>query len=135
MNKDRLIRLAALLLRNATNKKGVKFDLQDWGSSTDGHKKLDCGTTACAVGLACISGEFEKDGLTINMDLAIENNVINPRYKENWGWSAVIDFFSIDSPTAEKLFMSSKYPQGQRKGAAGEIAVANRILETVMNAP
>jgi hypothetical protein len=61
MNKRRLLKLADLLVANAHNSKGMRFDLDHWGVFR-GHKrprKLDCQTTGCALGLAAMSGAFK----------------------------------------------------------------------------
>jgi len=66
MNKRRLLKLADLLEADAKNKKGVKFDLGTWGNLNEGtpeEEVISCGTTACAAGLAAMSGAFKKEGL------------------------------------------------------------------------
>ena len=69
MQKRRLLKLAAMLQADAKNKKGIQFDIGTVGRPStdiftpfDASKPipLDCGTTACAMGLAVISGEFKK---------------------------------------------------------------------------
>ena len=62
--RGRLGRLEKLLRKNAKNSKGLKFDMGEWGQSEGKEPGLHCGTTACAMGLAAISGEFKKEGLT-----------------------------------------------------------------------
>lgn len=145
MNKRRLLKLADLLEADAKNKKGVKFDLGTWAAPAESsflnrsfEKKesavaVDCGTSACAVGLACISGAFKRSGLTYG-------------YKRNWsgsGWHlmpkfegrtqfpAVQRFFDINKPEAFFLFSGDKYPHGKQEGAIGELYVAKRIRDFV----
>ena len=65
MNKRRLLKLADLLEADAENKTGVQFDLKGWGHSHDDDTPVavSCGTTACAMGLAVLSGAFADAGL------------------------------------------------------------------------
>lgn len=69
--RRRLAKLADVLEANARNKKGAKFDLGDiaslkWTYDAVDKKapvKMDCGTTGCAIGLACVSRAFK--GLSV----------------------------------------------------------------------
>src|SRR5580704_5650057 len=63
MNKRRLLKLADLLEADAKNKKGIQFDYHHWGSVGNREEPLSCGTSACALGLAAISGAFTRAGL------------------------------------------------------------------------
>lgn len=142
MNKRRLIRLAALLEKDAKNKTGVKFDLDRWGETEKAKKfvKADCGTTACAVGLACVSGAFKKDGLTFELD---DKGFIYPKMSNpNWdgiiysqsvlsGEDAVNELFGLTKQETRFLFFSQHYPEKETKGAVGELAVARRIRDFV----
>lgn len=135
MQKERLLRLAALLERNAANPKGVKFDLGIWAKDISGEKKLDCGTTACAVGLACISGEFAAEGLTWrprcwNERLIEDCDEIVPKYGNLISGAAVEVFFDIDEHQFTWLFLPESYPEGNT-GAEAERAVARRIRRFV----
>jgi hypothetical protein len=128
MNKRRLLKLAKLLDADAVNETGVKFDLGCWGV------KVDCGTQACAVGLACLSGAFKKEGLRYKIDSwhgGFGNNLI-PRFKKLKDWEAVEKFFGISDQQAVNLFSASAYLT--YKGAEAEQAVANRIRELVASA-
>jgi hypothetical protein len=136
MNKRRLLKLAALLIADAKNKKGSRFDLESWASNMDGNrmpqpskfKVLDCNTSACAVGLACLSGAFKRSGLSWRSHK--EDNNIIPIFKGQEGFGAVEEFFGIDFQEAEWLFVVHSY-DGPTMGAAGERAVANRIRRFV----
>lgn len=133
MNKRRLLKLATLLEKDAANPTGAKFDLAFWAQRPGSDlfprqlKKLDCKTAACAVGLACLSGAFKKDGLTWK-SASTENN-IQPIYKGRKDFSAVDTFFGIDRSESMRLFAARSYRVTQ--GAAGELAVASRIREMV----
>jgi hypothetical protein len=128
VNKRRLLRLADLLEANAKNEKGVKFDLDSWAKLPPGKVTLDCRTTACAVGLACISGEFEE--LTYRRGLLTPSKLI-PLFRELIGWDAVERFFGLNEDRAYRLFNDKFYPPEKRKGAKGERAVAYRIRRMV----
>ena len=132
MDKTRLLKLADLLEADAANPKGVKFDLSEWGTSQTKRAKIGCGTTACAVGLACISGAFKEDGLGFDIDKtdpAVYE--ICPRFAGSYGFYAIEGFFDIDDLTARRLFSMHSYEQKEQKGQEGERAVAKRIREFV----
>lgn len=134
MNKRRLLRLADLLDADAKNEAGVKFNLSGWGSSSTGAPaNVSCGTTACAMGLAVLSGAFEQDGL---------RNGFGPRscsvipyfqtgQKVVSGFKAAANLFGISHKAAEWLFQDDHYRKSQWTGAAGERAVARRIRKFV----
>jgi hypothetical protein len=130
MNKRRLLKLAKLLEDDARNKKGVKFDLGDWGETKTEKPELSCGTTACAIGLACISGAFKKQGFTYS-DGFIRSGWIAPVYRDANEWGAVCDFFELNLSDAHSLFLDTSYPNKLRTGAAAERAVAKRIRDFV----
>ena len=67
MNKRRLLKLAELLDADAKNKNGVKFDYYSWGWISNKADPVSCGTSACAFGLAAISGAFKRAGLTYSL--------------------------------------------------------------------
>jgi hypothetical protein len=131
MNKRRLLKLADLLEADAANECGIKFDLGLW-ASTEGNQKapeLNCGTTACAVGLACISGAFKRQGLTYTS----EWGGIWPHFDGLREWEAVEAFFGLSASESEFLFVDSHYYRVDLPtvGAAGERAVAKRIRDFV----
>lgn len=134
MNKRRLVKLADLLEDDAKNKKGVRFDLSLWGqvpALTQTEKpetiKVNCGTQACAIGLACISGAFKRSGFTYAVTSKNEGagNNIRPVFMEYRDFFAVEKFFEISRPEAEFLFLDTKYQES--RGAESERAVAKRI--------
>lgn len=143
MNKRRLLKLADLLEADAKNKKGVKFDLGTWASpagdewnrqwdTQDNEIKVDCGTTACAVGLACVSGAFARSGLTYGYKRSWMGGYhLIPKFKGSREFNAVTKFFAIKKPQAMFLFTADKYPDSKIKGAAAERYVAKRIRDFV----
>lgn len=144
---DRLVRLAALLERDADNETGVKFDLSTWGApSDDGQQlyrdgkpkevKVDCGTTACAFGLAAISGEFKAEGLTYEFVpvTSVGGYALVPTIMDGGrprsGFSAAQALFGIEYAAAEYLFDTVAYDEVPQ-GAEGERLVASRIRDFV----
>jgi hypothetical protein len=128
VNKRRLLKLADLLEADAKNKNGIKFDLYDWGNARDdGEVALNCGTTACAMGLAVLSGAFKRAGLTNGG----ARYYISPEHGDNIGFDAAASLFGIELSEVEFLFAQSKYPAKYQKGAVGERAVTKRIRQFV----
>ncbi len=126
----RLLKLADLLEADATNKKGIKFDLGGWGSARKKKRTVDmsCGTTACAMGLAVLSGEFEKYGLFNVRD----DNTICPAMKTGEvGFGAATALFGISNVHAEWLFYAGYYLPEEWTKSRGERTVAKRIRDFV----
>lgn len=140
MNVERLERLAALLERDAANDKGAKFDLGVWATPSERRLeanftekaetiKMDCGTTACALGLAAISGVFKKDGLTFEYyQQQNDTFVLTPTFNGADGFSAGVFLFDIDHDDSRYLFDPDCYGTTP-KGAEGELFVAKRIRD------
>lgn len=138
MNIDRLLRLAVLLEDDARNSVGLQFNLNTWAKcGPDDVPTVACGTQACAVGLACLSGEFTNEGLLFKTSIGHDSTgpvvQITPRYKDWVDWDAVEEFFEIDDDASYELFVASEYRRDDlpTKGAEAEMAVANRIREFV----
>lgn len=138
MHAERLLKLADLLEADAKNERGVKFDLSTWGYviDADGTEKptsikVDCGTSACAIGLACISGAFKADGLTYRIlpKARAGGNNIEPRCGKLRDFEAVTYFFDITTSEAFRLFLDSSYDEW--RGSKGELKVAKRIRDFV----
>ena len=129
--KNRLLKLADLLEADAKNRKGVKFDLGLWGSTEDIENipvSVSCGTTACAVGLAVVSGAFKRSGLTNGASF---QGKIVPKFEGELGFEAVEKFFNLSNRESDFLFTDEYYTDDQCKGAKGERAVAKRIRQFV----
>lgn len=142
MNKKRLLKLADLLEADAKNKKGIKFDLGVVGCTSEwleGEEEfvpaLDCGTTACAMGLAAISGAFKRSaGLSYKIDFLSEvETTINGRRVDYD--VAAMKVFDISQEAAHLLFSPSYYCGSTWNdvptGADGERRVAKRIRDFV----
>jgi hypothetical protein len=129
MNKRRLLRLADLLEADAANKEGVKFELAGWGVNRKGGPAvIGCQTTACAVGLAVLSGAFKRAGLRNASAAPYE---IVPAIGTIKGYNAVAILFEIDYLTAAWLFSEGSYPTRKQRGANAERYVAKRIRDFV----
>src|SRR5262245_33860776 len=98
---ERLERLASLLADYVRQPAGdVTFDLDEWSLpkySTKGHlwwkREVQCGTTACAVGFACLSTIFARDGLTYVID-HFDGGLV-PIFAGKSNWPAVETFFGL----------------------------------------
>lgn len=137
MNKRRLLKLARLLEADAQKRRGIKFNLAVVGSvekmPPDGKVKLDCGTQACAMGLAALSGAFRRQGLSyrirrnvfygINID-----TTMNGRSRDYD--RAAMAVFDLTKIQAHFLFSPVEYLETPRE-AKGERFVAKRIRNFV----
>ena len=130
MHGDRLLRLARLLREDAANPKGVKFDMGTWGKAgvlrTPG---VSCGTAACAMGLAALSGEFAAEGLKAKIEGFWRPHVFPtmPGFARSGYWAAM-DLFDIGYNDAAFLFS----PDGWNdRRAVAEVAVSERIEKYV----
>lgn len=139
MNHERLLRLADLLEADAGRVDGIKFNLgclvqPDVNGTFLGLSKvkLDCGTQACAVGLAALTGAFEAEGLTYTLD----NGCFEPVFAGEeceWDWAAE-KLFEIEANVVTFLFTIDGYWAEDRPpmtGASAEREVAQRIRDLV----
>lgn len=129
----RLDRLATMLEGYRPEPGGLAFDLEDWSKTQIKRhgflwlKKAQCGTAACAVGLACLSGEFASDGLSFTPD--DDDGSVLPVCGEKVGWEAVRSFFRLTAKQAFYLFESGSYDT--TTGPRAALAVAGRIRTMV----
>jgi hypothetical protein len=125
MNKARLLKLADLLEADAANPKGLKFEWGDWGTVTDPKKPVSCGTQACAMGLAALSGTFKRQGLGYRYG----ENGLEITFNGAYGpLRAAIQLFKIDSFAAHDLFIPGV---ALTRGKKAERMVARRIRNFV----
>jgi hypothetical protein len=87
------------------------FDLERW----------HCGTTACAVGHACVTPAFKDQGLHLHRNA---HGKMTPAFDGEIGWDAVCEFFEIGDRNAEHLFSANRYISG---GKTTSTEVADRI--------
>ena len=132
MNKRRLLKLADLLEADARSKKGIKFDMGTWGDSRDGPPGVNCGTSACAMGLAALSGVFRRQGLKAKVIHSGAFGVydVEVMFGRSKGHKAAVRLFNIADAEARFLFMPSSY-DGWVKEAESERVVAKRIRDFV----
>ncbi len=141
MNKDRIQRFIDLLKADAANPKGVKFDMGVWThpegavSRRDvpvGTKevKVDCGTHACALGLAAISGVFKDDGLSFRVWTERPDDSVGmliPTFGTLQEYEAGAAFLGITQQDANVLFDNNYYPYEKTRGADAELEVVKRL--------
>lgn len=127
----RLERQAQLLDRYLDNPGPLAFDLYHWNeikSKRGGFlwlKVNHCQTAACAVGLACLSGEFATEGLSFFTD---PDGTITPTFMEKKNWEAIESFFGLSPDQAERLFKSTSYEIIHGPEAAFAVAARIRSL-------
>lgn len=141
MNVERLQRMITLLERDAANPKGVKFDLGRWAAPVGriayadlatAAPKVSCDTTACAMGLAAISGEFKAEGMSFSFQQMFDGNYqLIPTFEEHEGFGAAVEFFGIKYGEATFLFDPENYTKQCRQGAKAELVVADRIKSLI----
>jgi hypothetical protein len=102
MHKERLTQMVAMLRSlppeglPAQGQERVEFDLGSW----------NCGTSACAVGHACLSPVFTEQGL------AYDRITGDPLFEGRVAWPAVERFFDLSPDRAERLFADWRYENG-----------------------
>lgn len=128
VGRRRMLKLARLLEKDAKDKKGIKFDMWTWGFVNDEKNKLSCQTTACAMGLAALSGAFRSAGLVAK----IPKNGFFIRFKFKGrrleGVSAAVKLFGISRKDAQNLFTEW---DSNPAGAKAELAMAQRLRDYV----
>jgi hypothetical protein len=134
MKTQRLARLAALLERYPNEPDLPQFDLDGWSDSHFQRRGMfgifrgpECHTSACAVGLACLSGEFVNDKLSYRMT----PNSIEPIFEGAEGFDAVNKFFGITNKQFDHLFTAEAY-DGPTCGPEAALAVAARIRKLIV---
>lgn len=140
MNKRRLLKLADLLEADAGNRRGVRFNLGTviergkLPSKDSATVPMTCGTQACAMGLAALSGEFKRQGLSYDIDRSYGELYIHTTM-----YGIVSDYddaasvlFDIAGEEANFLFSPHRYPENMNLlGAKAERFVAKRIRDFV----
>jgi len=130
--KGRLLELAQLLRRNAYDPMGVVFNLEHWIRVVDRgsvQPSLNCGTQACAIGLACLYPPFQELGLSYSLGLALGTPIYRHEGRVYTKWDAVMRFFKLSYTDATKLFFAWEY--SVTSGPSVELEVAKRIQEYV----
>lgn len=130
----RIIKLAELLEKDARKKKGISYNQTTFGRIGDPDNVLSCGTQACALGLAALSGAFKRAGLGYKI---IPNNY-GIHYGINFTWkskaaepiTAAMKTFGITHEEAQILFGGSS-GSAVHVGAVAERSVAKRLRNFV----
>ena len=130
---NRLTRLADLL-EGYSERPGVPaFSLDSWSETQLQRRgmlwwaeQVQCHTTACAVGLACLTETFKDDGLT----WYLSGTTIVPKYRAAEEWKAVQSFFGLSKRQAIKLFDGDDY-DGPIHGPDAAKAVAAEIRKLI----
>lgn len=136
MNTERLEHLKTILSQVPKD----KFDLGLWikGAKEDGKEFSqligDCGTSACAVGWACTDPEFNKQGLSYELDFddmdeftPVEKVQGRPYFEGRCGFDAVGLFFDISHGVANWLFIEDDYADNHESEKVTTDMVINRI--------
>jgi len=132
VNVQRLEKLALALDAYQASPGAADFDLENWTSVKKRRggflwlREVECGTAACAVGLACLSGIFADEGLS---HYRLDDGGIVPIFGDTENWQAVQAFFGLTRKQSHRLFDSDKYEIS--KGPIAAAAVARRIRATV----
>jgi hypothetical protein len=135
---DLLLKLADLLEADANNPHGVRFNLGTWITTSKGSApEMSCGTQACAMGLAAISGIFKDEGLTYRR---FAGSQLIPVLTKNGdffeGFVAATNLFEFPDngpwPSySSLLFDPEYYPTEGKAGREAELKVADRIRKLV----
>jgi hypothetical protein len=143
MHKKRLLKLADLVeqsVEKSRGRKGFRFTMCDWGHAEHNvAPSLDCGTSACMMGVAAISGKFKRAGLRYTVisngpygaDLAVHLNSDVPcRYTS--AIPAAEALFGISREEAHFLFLPGMYGEdAPLTGKRGARYAAKRVRKFV----
>jgi len=152
MREELLIRGAELLEADAAKPDGVQFDMATWVKPSVRQEGADayafafvpeekppisCATSACAMGLFCLSGAFEEEGLSYHFAKHGGGYVLLPNITDDAGYQrdgflAAAELFDISYEDASYLFDPDNYPDNKVTGAEAELYVANRIREYIL---
>lgn len=100
-HRERLDKLADVLV---TYTGPVRFDMGVFYEVRGG---IDCGTAACAIGLATLHPWFKARGLALSRHPEIRQMI--PCFGPHDGWKAVQEFFQISEKDAQALFSARSY--------------------------
>jgi hypothetical protein len=121
---DRLSRMADMIEREML-RGHYEFDLGEWG----------CGTTACAIGLAVATREFEAEGFKSYSPHCLARGAeagYLPIYQDYDGWEAIQIFFGIDGKTSHYFFSLTDYSIGSKRGPEVAKKVIARLRDFVV---
>lgn len=130
INIERLERLAVLLDGYRPEPSAPDFDLAGWATTETRRtgflwlRKRECGTQGCAVGLACLSGIFANEGLSLTTNAS----GYLPVFEGKRSWYAVEAFFGLSIKQAIRLFQPDSYPVSRGPLAAAFVAARIRDM-------
>ena len=132
MAYEALLQLADILEANANNEHGAKFDLCTIGTFDPSEiaPAMNCGTTACGMGIAALSGAFPRLGYTIKRfdDEAQIQCTIDG---DECGYlGAAMTVFGLNVHEARILF-DPQYSSRPNEGREGELALVSDIRTLV----
>lgn len=103
----------------------IDFDLESWGSTPEDNA---CGTTACAMGYACLVPEFQKRGLKLMVGERVARTVAGynrfmtrgrpfalPVFDHGGGWNAITAFWGLSETNVSWLFDEDSYNDPTRE--------------------
>lgn len=124
MHKKRLLKLADLVeqsVEKSHGRKGFQFDMDHWGKvnlTKSDDAKLDCGTSACMMGIAAVSGSFKRAGLRYNVVPSSYQPTgwlkIYTTTEEHGGIASAMKVFGINEAEAAFLFLDETNTTGKR---------------------
>lgn len=138
MNIKRLKKLQNLLLNAAKYKPVDIFYLGSWYEDSydytcpkdnmlTGHT---CGTSACALGLACLDRQFQDEGLKLTPDTEHPWLGPSPEFEGKKAFEAGAAFFDISLRNSQCLFDPDQY-EGSSEWDITPKMVADRIQELI----
>jgi hypothetical protein len=71
--------------------------------ATEFDQLIQCGTTCCALGWACLDPHFQEEGLYIRTDADV------PTFEDEVGCKAAATFFDISFDQATRVFIPESY--------------------------
>lgn len=105
---------------------------EDHAVPTANLPKMTCGTKGCALGLAMLSGQFEKWGLKAGYFISGDGKTVQllPTCNGEDGFEAGAALFDISTEDSRYLFDPDCYSETPQ-GAKGELFVAQRIHDFI----
>lgn len=89
------------------------FNMRSWAKNKmPSNPDLTCGTSACAIGLACTLPAFKRKGFVLGRIVCTsETFSAEPIFENRDGYDAVKNFFGITFDDALWLFCPDRYPR------------------------
>lgn len=92
----------------------------------------DCGTTACAVGWACLDPKMQSEGLSYTLQSGyFDDIVIIPTFDGETGWDAVESFFGLTCSLCEQLFLEDSYSETYDEDADNYVISTEDVMKRI----